>query len=69
MESIDFSANNISAMGIKALSQVLPANGFLKTLNLSGNNIGDEGVQVWSLCLLAAVPQSVNFSNMCRNLM
>lgn len=45
-ESVDFSANGITATGIKALSQVLPANTFLKTLNLSGNSIGDEGAAV-----------------------
>lgn len=46
LETVDFSANGITATGLKALSQVLPTNTYLKTLNLSGNNIGDEGAKV-----------------------
>jgi hypothetical protein len=45
LETVDFSANGITATGLKALSQVLPTNTYLKTLNLSGNNIGDEGAK------------------------
>lgn len=48
-EVVDFSANGITATGVKALLQVLPTNTFLKTLNFSGNNIGDEGATVCGL--------------------
>lgn len=43
---MSFAANGITAAGIKALDGVLQANIVLKTLNLSGNPIGDEGVKV-----------------------
>lgn len=51
-ESVDFSANGITATGVKALSQVLPANTYLKTLNFSGNGIGDEGAVVCAIIFL-----------------
>ncbi|KAG6495668.1 hypothetical protein ZIOFF_043494 [Zingiber officinale] len=41
-EEVDFSGNGITAVGLKALDGVLQTNTMLKTLNLSGNNIGDE---------------------------
>lgn len=43
---MDFSANGITAAGLKALDGVLQSNVILKTLNLSGNVIGDEGAKV-----------------------
>ena len=51
-ESVDFSANGITSTGVKALSQVLPANTYLKTLNFSGNGIGDEGAVVCAIIFL-----------------
>lgn len=45
-EEVDFSANGITAVGLKALSDVLPLNDFLKALNLSGNPVGDEGAKL-----------------------
>ena len=46
MEEVDFSANGITAAGLKAFNGVLQSNIYLKTLNLSGNPIGDEGAKV-----------------------
>lgn len=45
-EEVDFSANGITAAGLKALDGVLQSNVILKTLNLSGNAVGDEGAKV-----------------------
>ncbi|KAG6536835.1 hypothetical protein ZIOFF_001906 [Zingiber officinale] len=45
-EEVDFSGNGIIVVGLKALYGVLQTNTMLKTLNLSGNNIGDEGAKV-----------------------
>lgn len=52
-EEVSFAANGITGTGIKALDGVLQANIMLKTLNLSGNPIGDEGIKVSpnSICL------------------
>ncbi|KAG6480244.1 hypothetical protein ZIOFF_063724 [Zingiber officinale] len=44
-EEVDFSGNGITAVSLKALYGVLQTNTMLKTLNLSGNNIGDEGAK------------------------
>ncbi|KAG6523924.1 hypothetical protein ZIOFF_013812 [Zingiber officinale] len=44
-EEVDFSGNGIIAVGLKALYGILQTNTMLKTLNLSGNNIGDEGAK------------------------
>ncbi|KAF6174536.1 hypothetical protein GIB67_004730 [Kingdonia uniflora] len=44
-EEVDFSANDITAGGLKAFDGVLQSNIVLKTLNLSGNRIGDEGAK------------------------
>ncbi|KAG6480108.1 hypothetical protein ZIOFF_063586 [Zingiber officinale] len=45
-EEVDISGNGIATVGLKALDGVLQTNTMLKTLNLSGNNIGDEGAKV-----------------------
>lgn len=45
-EDVNFAANGITAEGIKAFDGILQSNITLKTLNLSGNNIGDEGAKV-----------------------
>lgn len=45
-EEVSFAANGITVAGIKAFDGVLQSNIALKTLNLSGNPIGDEGVKV-----------------------
>lgn len=45
-EEVSFAANGITADGIKAFDGVLQSNVALKSLNLSGNSIGDEGVKV-----------------------
>ncbi|PKA47870.1 hypothetical protein AXF42_Ash019881 [Apostasia shenzhenica] len=45
-EEVDFSGNGITAAGLKAFDGVLQANSVLKTLNLSGNVVGDEGAKV-----------------------
>lgn len=47
-EEVDFSGNGITAVGLKAFDGILQANAVLKTLNLSGNAIGDEGAKVIS---------------------
>lgn len=47
-EEVNFSANGITGDGLKAFDGVLQSNIVLKTLNLSGNAIGDEGVKVCS---------------------
>ncbi|KAG6475678.1 hypothetical protein ZIOFF_064907 [Zingiber officinale] len=44
-EEVDFSGNGITVVGLKTLDGVLQTNTILKTLNLSGNNIGDEGAK------------------------
>ncbi|KAA0066611.1 protein NLRC3 [Cucumis melo var. makuwa] len=46
VEEVNFSANGITAEGIKAFDGVLQSNIILKTLDLSGNPIGDDGVKV-----------------------
>lgn len=46
LEEVSFAANGITAEGIKAFDRVLQSNFALKTLNLSGNPLGDEGVKV-----------------------
>ncbi|KAG6508271.1 hypothetical protein ZIOFF_033645 [Zingiber officinale] len=48
-EEVDFSGNGIIAVGLKAFYGVLQTNTMLKTLNLSGNNIGDEGAKFTNL--------------------
>ncbi|KAF3611536.1 hypothetical protein DY000_02044917 [Brassica cretica] len=48
LEEVSFSANGITAAGVKAFDGVLQSNIMLKVLNLSGNLIGDEGVK--TLC-------------------
>ncbi|KAG6538769.1 hypothetical protein ZIOFF_003897 [Zingiber officinale] len=48
-KEVDFSGNGIIAVGLKALYDVLHTNTMLKTLNLSGNNIGDEGAKFTNL--------------------
>ncbi|KAG6536802.1 hypothetical protein ZIOFF_001871 [Zingiber officinale] len=49
VEEVDFSGNGIIAVGLKAFYRVLQTNTMLKTLNLSGNNIGDEGAKFTNL--------------------
>lgn len=49
-EEVSFAANGITSAGVKAFDDVLQSNIALKTLDLSGNPIGDEGVKV-GLCL------------------
>lgn len=44
---MDFSANGITAEGLKAFDGILQSNIALKTLNLSGNAINDEGAKVF----------------------
>lgn len=46
VEEVSFSANGITAAGVKAFDGVLQSNIVLKVLNLSGNPIGDEGAKV-----------------------
>lgn len=43
---MNFAANGITAEGLKAFDGILQSNIALKTLNLSGNAIGDEGAKV-----------------------
>ncbi|RVX10486.1 Nucleotide-binding oligomerization domain-containing protein 2 [Vitis vinifera] len=47
-EEVSFAANGITAAGLKAFDGVLQSNIVLKTLDLSGNPIGDEGAKVCS---------------------
>lgn len=51
-EEVSFAANGITAAGLKAFDGVLQSNIVLKTLDLSGNPIGDEGAKVCSGPLL-----------------
>jgi len=46
-EEVDFSGNGITAVGIEAFDGILQINTALKTLNLSGNDIGDEGAKIY----------------------
>ena len=48
LEEVSFAANGITAEGTKAFDRVLQSNISLKTLNISGNPIGDEGAKVSS---------------------
>uniref|UniRef100_A0A8R7QX20 Protein NLRC3 n=2 Tax=Triticinae TaxID=1648030 RepID=A0A8R7QX20_TRIUA len=48
-EEVDFSGNAITAAGIEAFDGILQINTALKTLNLSGNIIGDEGAKIYWL--------------------
>jgi NLR family CARD domain-containing protein 3 len=47
---VSFAANGITAAGIKAFDGVLQSNITLKTLDLSGNPVGDEGAKVSLKC-------------------
>ena len=55
VEEVSFAANGITAEGIKAFDGVLQSNIVLKTLDLSGNPIGDEGIKVSTSSLLMSV--------------
>lgn len=46
VEEVNFAANGITAAGLQAFDGVLQSNMLLKTLNLSGNPIGDDGAKV-----------------------
>lgn len=48
LEEINLSSTGITGAGLKALDGVLQSNIVLKTLNLSGNPIGEEGAKVYS---------------------
>lgn len=48
-EEVDFAGNGITSVGIEAFDGILQINTTLKTLNLSGNDIGDEGAKVFSI--------------------
>ena len=43
---MSFAANGITAAGLRAFDGVLQSNITLKTLDLSGNLVGDEGAKV-----------------------
>ncbi|KAI3798398.1 hypothetical protein L1987_33673 [Smallanthus sonchifolius] len=45
-EDVNFAANGITVEAIKAFDGVVQSNITVKTLNLSGNNIGDEGAKI-----------------------
>lgn len=45
VEEVNFAANGITAAGLQAFDGVLQSNMLLKTLNLSGNPIGDSGAK------------------------
>ncbi|KAJ6725555.1 LEUCINE RICH REPEAT FAMILY PROTEIN, partial [Salix purpurea] len=45
LEEVSFAANGITAEGTKAFDRVLQSNISLKTLDISGNPIGDEGAK------------------------
>ncbi|MCL7046391.1 hypothetical protein MKW94_013899 [Papaver nudicaule] len=62
-EEVDFSANDITAAGLKAFDGVLQSNIVLKTLNLSGNLIGDEGAK----CLCAILSGNSNIQKLQLN--
>lgn len=47
LEELNLSSNGITGAGLKALDGVLQSNVVLKTLNLSGNPIGEEGAKVF----------------------
>lgn len=46
LEGVCFAGNGITATGLKAFDGILQSNIMLKTLDLSGNPIGDEGAKV-----------------------
>jgi Ran GTPase-activating protein (RanGAP) involved in mRNA processing and transport len=46
LEVFNFKKNEIGLQGMKALEEVLTLSKTVKELNLSGNNIGDEGVGI-----------------------
>ena len=51
---MSFAANGITAAGLRAFDGVLQSNITLKTLDLSGNLVGDEGAKVsskWFRCI------------------
>lgn len=50
LEELNLSSNGITVTGLKALDGVLQSNVVLKTLNLSGNPIGEEGAKVYYIC-------------------
>ncbi|KAG6472515.1 hypothetical protein ZIOFF_069980 [Zingiber officinale] len=49
VQEVDFFGNGITAVGLKALDGVLQTNTMLTTLNLSENNIGNEGAKFTNL--------------------
>ncbi|WVZ12012.1 hypothetical protein V8G54_016542 [Vigna mungo] len=68
-EEVSFAANGITAAGLRAFDGVLQSNITLKTLDLSGNLVGDEGAKVspkcfsefriWCLCDILANNSSI----------
>lgn len=62
---MSFAANGITAEGIKAFDRVLQSNIVLKTLNLSGNPIGDEGakVRLCPLLFISLVARYLEYKN------
>ena len=43
MKTLDLYANNIRVEGAAAIAQALRGNGVLKSIDLSWNNLGDQG--------------------------
>ena len=52
LEVLVLKKNEINIAGIRALKDVLNLSKTIKELNLSGNNIGDEGAQIVTEALL-----------------
>lgn len=47
LEGVGLAGNGITAEGLKAFDGILQSNIMLKTLDLSGNPIGDDGAKVY----------------------
>jgi hypothetical protein len=67
VEEVSFAANGITGDGIKAFDGVLQSNIILKTLDLSGNPIGDEGIKVSPSSLLMSVYFDIYLKNLIIN--
>ena len=67
LEVFNLKKNEISFQGIKALEECLGLSKTIKELNLSGNNIGDEGAEIVINALTNKKRQSIHVLSLSNN--
>lgn len=67
LEVFSLKKNEIGFQGIKALEDCLGLSKTIKELNLSGNNIGDEGVNIVITALSNKKKQSIHILSLSNN--